>query len=108
MPTDLSTLSRGELVDLLYQQAREIEILKEMLVQLQGKLEEKDSGDNFGKPPPSFVKANVKKKKKKEKRKARVEGFSRKAEIATKQVFHSYDICPCGGDLGKPSVAYTR
>ena len=108
MPTDLSALPRGELVDLLYQQAREIEILKEMLVVLQEKLEQKNSGDGLGKPLPSFVKANVKKKKKKAARKARTQGFSRKAEVATKQVFHGYDVCPCGGELGKPSVAYSR
>lgn len=108
MLKDLSALSRGELVDLLYQQAREIEILKEMLVLLQEKLEQKDSGDGPSKPLPSFVKSNVKKKKKKAKRKARTQGFSRKAEVATKQVFHGYDVCPCGGALGKPSVAYSR
>ena len=110
MPTDLSVMSRGELVDLLYEQAREIEILKEMLTQLQGKLEEKDSGDGSGKIPPSFVKANVKKKKKKTARKQREHGFSRKLETPTKTTFHSFNACPnCEGEyLGKPSVAYTR
>lgn len=106
MPVDLSNLSRGELIDLLYQQAREIEILKEMLVTLQEK--QKDSGDG-PKPPPSFVKPNVKKKKK-AKRKQRAHGFSRKLEIPTETIFHSLDSCPdCGEEhLGKPSVSYTR
>src|ERR1700722_7123951 len=103
MPTDTSTLSRGELVDLLYEQAREIEILKEMLVVLQEKLEQKDSGDGSGKPLPSFVKANVKKKKRQAKRKQREHGFSRKMETPTRAVFHS-----CNAHLGKPSVSYTR
>src|SRR5436189_42091 len=98
MPTDLSTLSRGELVTLLYQQAREIEILKEMLVQLQEKLEQKDSGESSGKTPPSFVKANVKKKKRQTKRKQREHGFSRKLETPTKTIFHSFEACPdCKG-----------
>lgn len=106
MPADLSNLSRGELVDLLYQQAREIEILKEMLVTLQEK--QKDSEDS--KPPPSFVKSNVKKKKKKAKRKQREHGFSRKLENPTETIFHSFTACPnCDGEhLGKPSVSYTR
>ncbi|SRR5258708_6025381 len=110
MPTDISNLSRGDLVDILYQQAREIEILKEMLVVLQEKLEQKNSGDESSKPLPSFVKPNVKKSKKKAKRKQREHGFSRKLETPTKAVFHSFKICPhCEGEhLGKPSVSYTR
>src|SRR6266567_1923380 len=109
MPRDLTSLSRGELVDLLYQQAREIEILKEMLVVLQEKLEQKDSGDDSSKPLPSFVKPNIKKKKK-AKRKQRENGFSRKLETATKTIFHSFEACPhCEEEqLGKPSVSYTR
>src|SRR5882762_7308340 len=110
MPTDTSSLSRGELVDLLYEQGREIEILKEMLVVLQEKLEQRDSGDGSGKPLPSFVKANVKKKKRQAKRKQREHGFSRKMETPTRAVFHSFNACPnCEGEhLGKPSVSYTR
>ena len=110
MEKDLSVLPRGELVELLYQQTREIEILKEMLVVLQEKLEQKDSGDGSSKPLPSFVKANVKKKKKKAQRKQREHGFSRKLETPTETIFHSFDSCPnCDGEhLGKPSVSYTR
>lgn len=110
MPTDLSAMSRGELVQLLYEQAREIEILKEMLTQLQGKLEEKDSGEGSGEALPSFVKANIKKKKKKTARKQREHGFSRKIETPTKTIFHSFNACPnCEGEhLGKPSISYTR
>lgn len=106
MPADLSSLSRGELVAMLYQQAREIEILKEMLVMLQEK--QKDSEDS--KPPPSFLKPNVKKKKKKAKRKQREHGFSRKLETPTETIFHSFNTCPnCDGKhLGKPSASYTR
>lgn len=108
MVTDLSALSKGELIDIIYQQTREIEILKEMLVELQEKRGQKDSDNGHSKPLPSFVKANVKKKKKQVKRKARAQGFSRKKEVATKKVFHSYDVCPCGGALGTPSIAYSR
>lgn len=108
MPKDLSLLSRGELFDLIYQQAREIEILKEMIVVLQEKSGQKDS-DSQSKPLPSFVKPNVKKKKK-AKRKQREHGFSRKLETPTKTILHSFDTCPdCSGQhLGKASVSYTR
>lgn len=106
--SDLSTLPRGELVTIIYQQASEIEILKGAIIELQEKMQQKGSeGDSSTKLPP-FVKRNVKKKKKKTPRKNRTHGFTRKLEQVTKQVFHSYDICPCGGVLGKPSVAYSR
>src|SRR6266567_1036495 len=108
MPKDLSALSRGELVDLLYQQGREIEILKEMLVVLQEKLEQKDSDDGPGKPLPSFVKANVKRKRRKPREKPGLRDSPGKQKLPQKQVFHDYDVCPCGGELGKPSVAYSR
>lgn len=105
--SDLSSLSRGELIKIIYQQASEIDILKQAIIELQEKLKQKDSGDDSSKKLPSFVKFNVKKKKKIP-RKTRDHGFARLLEKATKQVFHSYDVCPCGGVLGKPSVAYTR
>lgn len=105
--SDLSILSRGELIKIIYQQSSEIEILKGVLIELQEKIKQKDSGDDSSKNLPSFVKLNVKKKKKTS-RKAREHGFTRKIEKATRQVFHSYDVCPCGGVLGKPSVAYSR
>lgn len=34
MPSDLSALSKGELITIIYQQAREIEILKEQIIEL--------------------------------------------------------------------------
>lgn len=106
--SDLSALSKGELIKIIYQQASEIEILKGAIIELQEKLQQKDSGDNSSKKLPSFIKLNVKKKKKKTPRKNREHGFSRKLDVPTKQIFHSYDVCPCGGNLGKPSVAYAR
>jgi len=105
---DLSALSRGELIKIIYQQASEIGILKEAMIELQEKLQQKNSGDDSSKKLPSFVKLNVRKKKKETSRKTREHGFARLLGKATKQVFHSYDTCPCGGVLGKPSVAYTR
>ena len=105
---DISDLPRGELVRIIYQQASEIEILKGALIDLQEKLHQKDLDGDSSKRLPSFVKLNVKRKKKKTRRKNRQVGFTRKLEKATKQVFHSYDVCPCGGVLGTPSVAYSR
>jgi hypothetical protein len=106
--SDLSALPTGELVKIIYQQASEIEILKGALIELQEKLQQKDSSEDSSKKIPLFVKSNVKKKKKKTLRKKREHGFTRKLEKVTKQVFHSYDVCPCGGVLGKPSIAYSR
>lgn len=106
--SDLSVLSRGELLKIIYQQASEIEILKGALIELQEKIKQKDSGDDSSKNLPSFVKLNVKKKKKRVEKKNREHAFTRRLEKATRQIFHSYDVCPCGGDLGKPSVAYSR
>lgn len=109
MPSDLSALSRGELIKIIYQQATDIEILKQTLIDLQEKMKQKDQGDDSSKAIPSFVKANVKKKKRKKKTKQREHGFARKLDTPTRQVFHSYECCPnCSGYLGKPSVAYTR
>lgn len=109
MASDLSALSKGELITIIYQQVSEIDILKQAIIELQEKLQQKDLGDDSSRKLPSFVKLNVKKKKKKIERKTREHGFARKLETVTNQVFHSYDICPdCSGVLGKPSVAYRR
>jgi len=109
MPGDLSTLSKGELITIIYQQAREIEILKEQIIELQEKLKQRAGGDDSSKTIPIFVKANVKKKKRKKERLQREHGFSRKLDIPTKKIFHGFECCPnCHGTLGKPSVAYSR
>lgn len=105
---DLSTLSKGELIRLIYKQAGEIEALKETIIELQEKLKQKDSGDDSSRLP-SFVKLNVTEKKSTGERKRRTTGFGRELDTPTRQVFHSYDICPdCQKVLGKPSVAYRR
>ncbi len=110
MPGDYSALSKGELITIIFKQAREIETLKEIIIELQEKMKQKNSGDDSSKPVPSFVKANVKKKKKVGKRKQREHGFSRKLDTPTKTIFHSFNACPdCGSEsLGKPSVCYSR
>src|SRR3989344_9468729 len=109
MPGDYSALSKGELITVIFKQAGEIEILKEVIVELQEKIQAKDSGGDSSKTLPSFVKLNVKKKKHTGKRKLRDHGFGRKLDIPTQKVFHSYECCPnCDGLLGSPSIAYTR
>lgn len=109
MPSDLSALPKGELIEIIFKQAREIEILKEQITELQEKLKQKGPGDDNSKQLPSFVKANLKKKKRKLLRKQREQGFSRKLDIPTKKVFHGFECCPdCSETLGKPSVAYRR
>ncbi len=108
MPEDLSTLSKGELITIIHRLLREIDTLKETVIELQDKLKQKDQGDDNSKQIPSFVKANLRKKRKLI-RKQREQGFGRKLDIPTKKIFHSFDSCPnCFGLLGKPSVAYRR
>jgi transposase len=110
MSSDLSTFSKGELITIIFKQAREIEILKETIIELQEKMNQKNSGNDSSKTIPAFVKANIKKKKKVGKRKHRAHGFGRKLDIPTQTILHSFGACPdCGGEnLGKPSVCYSR
>ena len=109
MPSDLSTLSKGELITIIHQLAREIDTLKETIIELQEKLKQKGQGDDNSKQIPSFVKANLKKKKRMAQRKQREHGFGRIQDIPTKKMFHSFKCCPdCSGILGKPSISYTR
>lgn len=108
MPGDYSALSKGELITLIHKLLREIDTLKETIIELQEKIKQKDSGDDSSKSTPSWVKANVKKKSS-GKRKLREHGFGRSLDVPTQKVFHSYDCCPnCDGVLGKPSVCYSR
>lgn len=108
MASDLVALPKGELITIIVKQADEIEILKETIIELQEKIKQKTAGDDSSKSIPSWVKANVKRGRQ-GKRKLREHGFSRKLDVPTKKVFHSYDCCPnCDGLLGTPSVAYTR
>ena len=41
MPSDLSALSKGELITVIHQLVREIDILKETIIELQEKLKQK-------------------------------------------------------------------
>lgn len=109
MPEELSTLSKGELIAIILKQAREIEILKELIIELKEQIRQKDNGKK-DKQIPSFVKANSKRRRKAKKDyQKREHGFSRKLDTPTQTIFHSFDICPdCGEDLGKPSVCFTR
>lgn len=109
MPSDLSALSKGELITIIFNQAREIEILKEKIIELQEKLGQKGERESPSKSTPLWVKANIKKKRGST-RKQREHGFGRSLDTPTQKVFHSYDACPdCGSkNLGKPSVAYRR
>lgn len=104
---DLLTAPRGELIRIIHAQNDKIEALETQLAEIRSRLERQGS-----KPqdiPPAFVKANVKHKKRTEERGKRKEDFSRHRDVPTKEVFHTYDICPdCGGGLGKPTVSYRR
>lgn len=105
LPNDLTTLSQGELIRIIYDQHDRINALEIQLAEL--RLQIKGQGPKQD-PLPSWVKPNVKKKRKGERR-HRQEGYARKLDTPTKRVFHSCDVCPkCAGALGHPSVSYTR
>jgi transposase len=104
---ELTTAPQSELIRIIYEQQDQIKVLLAQIAELRSRL--KDQGHKDKEPLPSWVKPNVKKKRKTV-RKNRSQGFGRKLDTPTKQIFHSCDTCPsCGGEnLGKPSVSYTR
>lgn len=105
---DINSAPRSELVRLVYEMADRIQLLEGEIARLKEQLHQKAKGNNTSAQPPAFVKANKKKKKSKERRK-RAAAFARKKETPTKTIFHTQEICPdCGGNLGKPTVAYKR
>lgn len=105
---DINSAPRGELVRLIYEMADRIQLLEGEIARLKEQLHEKGNDDGRSSNTPSFVKANKKKKKAKE-RKVRTTAYTRKKEIPTETIFHTEDLCSdCGGNLGKPIVAYSR
>ncbi len=105
---DVNSAPRGELVRLIYEMADKIALLEGEIARLKEKLHEKGKSVGGSSNIPFFVKAN-KKKKKAKKRKIRSTAYTRKKEIPTETIFHTQDLCSdCGGNLGKPIVAYNR
>lgn len=105
---DINSAPRSELVRLVYEMADRIHLLEGEIARLKEQLHEKGKGDGSS-TLPSFVKANKKKKTKKAVRKKRTETYTRKKEVPTETVFHTEEVCTnCGGNLGKPTVAYSR
>lgn len=103
---EITTAPRSELIRIIYEQADRIKALETQLAEMKTRMHEK--GPDKPNTPPSWVKANIKKKKSGP-RKQRANGYGRKLDTPTKSVFHSFDFCPCcGGSLGKPTVSYTR
>lgn len=106
--TDLNSLSKGELITIIYKLFEENELLRLRISDLEEKLNQKGKSENLKKEIPLWVKANVKNRKT-GKRKKRLNAFVRIKDIPTNTVFHSHEKCPnCDGALGKPSVAYSR
>lgn len=103
---DLIAAPKSELIRIIYEQQDQIKALQAQIAELRSRL--KDQGPKDKETLPSWVKPNVKKRKK-QSRKHRSQGYGRKLDTPTKQVFHSFEVCPdCGRELGKPSVSYTR
>ncbi len=104
---DVNSAPRSELVRLVYEMADKIAILEGEIARLREQLHQKGKDDTSSKLP-LFVKAN-KKSKRSAKRKQRETAYVRRKEVPTETVFHTEEACTdCGGDLGKPTVAYTR
>ncbi len=105
---DINSAPRSELVRLIYEMADKIALLEGEIARLKDKLHEKGKDDGNTSSTPSFVKANKNKKKAKE-RKKRIIAYTRKKETPTETIFHTEKFCSgCGGNLGKPTVAYKR
>lgn len=107
--SDINTAPRVELVGLIYELIDKVHNLEAENAHLREQLHQKGKDkDPSPKAVPDFVKANVKGKGVREKKK-RENSYHRLKETPTEQIFHSADHCySCGGDLGKPSVAYRR
>lgn len=105
---DINSAPRAELVRLIYEMADKIQLLEGELARVKEELQKKGDGKDTSTSTPSFVKANKKKKKKVPRKKREVQ-YTRKREIPTEKVFHTEEVCSdCGGNLGNPTVAYTR
>lgn len=109
---DVTELSRGELLRLLYEFDDKITALEAENAHLREQLQQrgKKSGDGtVVATVPGFVKANSKGKRKKN-RKRREGSYHRQNETPTATMVHGCESCPkCGGtDLGKPWVSYSR
>lgn len=105
---DINSAPRSELVKLIYEMADKVHLLEGEVARLKEQLKQKGDGNGPSTSLPSFVKPNTKKKKL-TKRKQRSVAYTRKKETPTEQIFHTQEVCSdCGGDLGKPTVAYTR
>ena len=106
--TDLNSLSKGELITIIYKLFEENELLRIRISDLEEKLNQKGGIKSHKKEVPLWVKPNIKKNNN-GKRKKRLNAFVRMKDTPTNTVFHSHEKCPnCDGTLGKPSVAYTR
>lgn len=103
---DLLSAPRSELIRIIYEQQDRIVALETQIIEIKARINNQDPKQQN--KPPSWVKSNISSKKKGPRRK-REQNFARKLDTPTKQVFHSFNVCPdCGGKLGRPAVSYTR
>jgi transposase len=103
---DLLSAPRSELIRIIYEQQDTITALETQIAEIKARINNQDPKQQN--KPPSWVKSNIRSKKKGPRRK-REQNFARKLDTPTKQIFHSFNVCPdCGEKLGKPAVSYTR
>src|SRR3989338_9879520 len=103
---DLLSTPRSELIRIIYEQQDKIAALETQIAEIKARINNHDPKQQSN--PPSWIKPNIENKKKGP-RKKREQNFARKLDKPTKQIFHSFNVCPdCGGKLGKPAVSYTR
>lgn len=103
---DLTAAPMSELIRIIYELQDKVAALETQIVELKARFNDQDPKQQN--KPPSWIKPNIRNKKKIP-RKKREQNFARKLDTPTKQVFHSFNVCPdCGRKLGKPAVSYTR
>ncbi len=103
---ELSSLSKAELIKIIYDQNDRIRNLEAALTELKSQVDQLKQ-QNLTEHRKQF-KANKPQKQVKDKKK-RDHGYSRVLDNPTDKVFHTLDLCnSCGGELGKPTVSYRR
>lgn len=103
---DLLIAPRSELIRIIYEKDDRIRNLEAVVAELKSQIDELKRENT--KEKKKIFKASVKRKEVKL-RKQRDHGYSRNLDIPTHKIFHSLETCPdCGGDLGRPTVAYSR
>jgi transposase len=103
---DLLAASKPELIRIIYELRDTVAAQQAQIAELKSQVDQLKT-QNLKEHKKSFKK-NLPKKATLE-RKKREHGYSRVLDTPTDRVMHALDVCnECGGNLGKPTVSYTR